>query len=192
LQSPFEGNLNICIEEEVLVNDETGFSTTYDSYEFYGDGYVYDPQYLVLSISSSKNVWLKGIKISPFSVKTITFDGKACALENIGKKQGIARLDTPYMMEAGERYAFRTMHSNSQISISCTAGEGGERCRVVYKWNDFEFSLGKPTTQSPLQFNQLIFSIFDATPIDDDDFDSEARCLDITAVPVPSETNEAI
>ena len=187
-----KGNLNICIEEKGLVNYGTGLSTPYYPLPTYYIDYNYDPQYLVLSISSSKGVWLKGLKISPLSVTTITFDGKACALENIGKEQGIARLDTPYMMEAGERYAFRTMHNNSQISISRTAGEGEERCHVVYKWNDFEFSLGKPTTQSPLQFNQLIFSIFDATPIGDDDFDSEARCLDITAIPVPLETNEAI
>ena len=191
-----KGYLNVCVEEEGMVNNEAALSTNSQMYPMYDYNYYYGSsyshtQYLVFTICSNRNVWLKGLKISPLSVTAIIFDGKESALEYIDKEKGIARFNTPYVMEAGERYAFRTMRDNLQIFVSRTAGENEERCHVIHKWNDFEFSLGMPTTRSPLRCNQLIFSIFDATPIDDD-YESKARCLDITAIPEPSNDIEAV
>ena len=141
------------------------------------------------AISGSRSVWLKGLNTS-LTAKSISLDGKECELEFIGRKRNLVRLNTPYFMEPGKIYKYAKLMDVSKASITAMDPRAMSRERMLPKsqvwcftWDDFRCEISKSVKCGSLPFTQLIFSLFDAAPINETDSDSDAHLFDIAAMP---------
>ena len=183
-----KGNLYVCINESDVVNCQKHKSART----------VSASNRAILAIGGSKNVWLKGLKNVNSLASSIKLDGRKCELEFVDEK--IERLDKPYFMMAGKKYEFQGIQDYFKFTLETVDDHShddvtwdDENCLWwTHRWGDFECTLRIPNDGTPLPFTQMIFSIFDAVPMDMFFDNVETTFLDYTAKQVRSHMNKLL